>query len=76
MEVTEVLLREDSRRRLEEWNRNANVATIARELIEAEIATDSQQFAILGEEFQKFFAGDPNAALHWEIIGQIVEEFA
>lgn len=76
MEVTEVLRREDARKRLEEWNWNYNVAQIARELIDADITTDSQQFAILGEEFQKFFAGDPNAELHWEIIGQIVEEFA
>ena len=61
------------------WNWNANVAEIARELIEEEIEVGSGPFVTLGEEFVKFFGSNygatDQAQTEWEIIGQIMEEF-
>lgn len=69
--------REWAKAKCERWNWNVNVAEIARELIDEEVEFDSGPFITLGEEFVKFFgASDPNAKTYWEIVGQIMEEFA
>lgn len=69
-------LREWAKSRCEAWNWNVDVAEIAKELIDADIDTDSEEFDVLGKEFVKFFGqSDPNAKTYWEIVGQIIETF-
>jgi hypothetical protein len=41
-----------------EWNWNAGLPDIVRELQQQEIKSDSRQFQVLSEEFNKFF-GNP-----------------
>lgn len=74
---TKAELREWAKARCESWNWNATVAEIAKELIDADIDTDSAKFEVLGEEFVKFFGRhDPNAQRLWGIVGQIIETFS
>lgn len=56
------------------WNWNADVAEIAKELIEADVETDSVQFQILCEVFNKFFQS-PKVDVT-EAIEQIMETFS
>ena len=72
---TEDEVRRWAMQKLKAWNWNANVAEIARELINEDVRPEDGSFAILGREFVKFFGGSDEAKHHWEIIGQIVEEF-
>lgn len=59
------------------WNWNCNLAEIAKELMDEDIETDSDEFRILGEEFVKFFrTSDAYASKHWEIVEQIIETFS
>jgi hypothetical protein len=72
---TEAEAREWAKAKCEAWNWNANVAEIARELINEEIEIDGGPFATLGEEFVRFFGGGDEAKNDWDIIRQIMEEF-
>jgi hypothetical protein len=66
-----------AKQRCEAWNWNANIAEIAHELIGLDMESDSDEFAIVGEEFVKFFGQhDKNAKTYWEIVGQIIEQFS
>jgi len=56
------------------WNWNADVAEIAKELIDADVDTDSHQFRILCEVFNEFFK-QPKMDVT-EAIEQIMETFS
>ena len=56
------------------WNWNADVAEIAHELIHAGVDTDSHQFRVLCEVFNKFF-NNPQMDVT-EAIEQSMETFA
>lgn len=58
----------------ERWNWNADVAEIAKELIDADVDTDSVQFSILCKVFNKFFQS-PKVDVA-EAIEQIMETFS
>lgn len=86
MATTEQSMREWARKRCNQWNWNCNVAEIARELIDADITADSDQFDILAQEFVEFFGGGDVSSLrrdemrseaenHIHIIADIVREF-
>lgn len=48
-------LRKWARAKCEAWNWNADVAEIAKELIDDDVDTDSRQFTVLCEVFNEFF---------------------
>jgi hypothetical protein len=56
------------------WNWNADVAEIAKELIDADVDTDSHQFRILCDVFNEFFK-HPKMDVT-EAIEQIMETFS
>jgi hypothetical protein len=67
-------LRDWATARCEAWNWNADVAEIAKELIDADVDTDSHKFRILCEVFNKFFQ-TPRMDVT-EAIEQIITTFA
>jgi len=67
-------LRQWARERCEAWNWNADVAEIAKELIDADIDTDSHQFTVLCEVVNEFFQ-KPKVDVT-EAIEQIMETFS
>jgi hypothetical protein len=67
-------LRDWAAARCEAWNWNADVAEIAHELIHAGVDTDSHQFRVLCEVFNKFF-NNPQMDVT-EAIERIMETFS
>lgn len=67
-------LRQWAHARCECWNWNADVAEIAKELIDAGIDTDGHQFAVLCEVFNEFF-NQPKMEVT-EAIEQIMTTFS
>jgi hypothetical protein len=63
-----------ARRKCEAWNWNADVAEIAKELIDEGVDTEGHQFRILCEVFNEFFK-EPKMDVT-EAIEQIMETFA
>jgi hypothetical protein len=73
----EAKVREKAAQRCGQWNWNANVPEIAKELMDEDMDPDSREFEIYGEEFVKFFStGEPRAEDFWGICKQIMETFA
>jgi hypothetical protein len=62
-----------ARRKCEAWNWNADVAEIAKELIDEGVDTDSHQFTVLCEAINEFFK-QPKMDVT-EAIEQIMETF-
>ncbi len=76
-EAEQAKVREKAAKRCEQWNWNANVPEIAKELMDEEMDPDSREFEIYGEEFVKFFGkSEPRAEDFWGICKQILETFA
>ena len=72
--ANEAGLRLWARRKCKAWNWNADVAEIAKELIDEGIDPDSRAFRILCEEFDEFFQQPEMSAA--EAIQQILETFS
>jgi hypothetical protein len=71
---TKSKLQEWALERCKAWNWNFNVAEIAKELIDADIAVDSLRFRALEKEFVEFFPA--NGEQQIETIRDIMETFA
>ena len=73
----ELKVREKAVERCTQWNWNANVPEIAKELMDESMDPDSREFEIYGEEFVKFYGQhESRAEDFWEIVKQIMETFA
>ncbi len=70
----ETRLRQWAHSRCAAWNWNADVAEIAKELIDADVDTDSHQFTVLCDVFNEFFK-KPKMDVT-EAIEQIMETFS
>lgn len=57
----------------EQWNWNADIAEIAQELIRQRVHPDSDRFAVLKEEFQRFFKQPKMDCI--EAVEQVMETF-
>jgi hypothetical protein len=70
----ETRLRQWAQAKCEAWNWNADVAEIAKELIDEDVDTASHQFQVLCKVFNKFFQ-QPKMDVT-EAIEQIMETFS
>ena len=70
----ETRLRQWAHDKCKAWNWNADVAEIAKELIDADVDTDSHQFRVLCDVFNEFFK-TPQMAVT-EAIEHIMETFS
>ena len=70
---TKSRLQEWALERCKAWNWNCNVAEIAKELIDADIAVDSLRFRALEKEFVEFFPTHGEQQI--ETIRDIMETF-
>jgi hypothetical protein len=70
---TKSKLQEWASERCKAWNWNCNVAEIAKELIDADVQTESLRFRALEQEFVEFFPS--NGERDIETIRHIMEVF-
>jgi hypothetical protein len=70
----DVRLRQWAHAKCEAWNWNADIAEIAKDLIDEDVDTDSHQFTVLCEVFNEFFK-QPRVDVT-EAIEQIMETFS